>query len=76
MTHTVDEKHIINFVWPNSDRTACTNKFSSNSDGWHLAMQACFSLHIPQSGPLVMWFLHETEESIKMPKNAYFEQHF
>ena len=38
-----------------NDRT-CLNTFSSDSDGWSLAMQACFSLkiqYIPQSDP---WF--------------------
>ena len=41
----------ISLTLANSDRTICTNMFSSNSDGWHLAIQACFSLkiqHIPQ----------------------------
>ena len=35
----------------------------NNSDGWHLAMQAYFSLkiqHIPESGPLAKWFLGNT----------------
>ena len=40
-------------ILASSDRTTCTNMFSSNSDGWRLPVQACFSLkiqHIPQSG--------------------------
>ena len=44
----------------NSVRKTCTNMFSNNSDGWRLAMQACFVLkiqHIPQFGHLVTWFL-------------------
>jgi len=30
----------------NSDMETCANTFSSNFDGWHLAIQACFSLKI------------------------------
>ena len=44
----------IGLTLANSDRTTCTNMFSSNSDGWRLA--ACLSLknqRIPQTGPLV-----------------------
>ena len=36
----------IGLTLANSDRTACTNMLSNNSDSWRLAMQACFSLKI------------------------------
>ena len=64
----------IGLTLANSDRTACTNMLSNNSDGWHLSMQACFSLkiqHISQSGPLVTWFLRVTANR-KNAKRAYF----
>ena len=52
--------------------------FSSNSDGWRLAMQTYFSLkiqHIPVwfSGDVDFMGCRKLEESIKISKSTYFD---
>ena len=66
----------IGLTLANSDRATCTNMFSSNSDGWHLAMQAFFTKNSAHSTvwsfrEVVLMRYRKMEESIKMPKSTY-----